>query len=336
MSVKIQEDNGFYSKQLNDSFYKLYQVALTNLAKGRFLAKQEMEYDEAVFNAQSKILVQAIVYEHPELFYINQFATVSYNNGKAIVVFKSLYDELELNRLSDLLEEKIDCIYNSLKEYADDKMTLLYKLNEYLCTAYEGENRYTDDNGNALGVVINKRARCEGFCKVAKLVLRRFDIGSIICTGNVTLNDQTIPHAWLAVYFEGEYYAFDYSFNASTSYLPVISPVYTFMDKETINIDRTEDYAYPITNNQTYLFWILHHGETYYISDLGNADPIKTNNGFITVHHLINFQEITAYEDAYEISKWIEANVDLSRASAGFSHVLIRNLSVLLIYYFND
>ena len=336
MAITLLSDNAFYSSMLREPFKSLYQAALTSLAKKKPIIYLTTPFDGEITQADANLLMHAIIYEHPELFFVKQDIDVAYKNGRLVLITRFIYLEEEIDELDKYLNKKIDEIVNELKEFADDPVQLLYKLNEYLCFHFDGENSFTRDNGNALGVVLNNRARCEGFCKVAKLVLKRFNIDSIICTGYVSPNNNPFPHAWLAIKYQDQYYAFDFAFNTNSTRSSLCSPVYTFMDKETILIDKSPNYDYPITNDKSLLFWKLHHGETYHISELANADVVSQNNGFVTVHHLLDFGELTEEEKRFQLPLWIEANLAPYTKGHSYRHVYIDELHVLIVYYFND
>ena len=336
MAITLNSDNGFYSNQLANGYKELYALALNKLSNKRFTASIAMDYDADIFQSQTDIFARAVVYEHPELFFVRQQVNFRYNNGKMVVVFESIYDEDLINEYDEYLNKKIDTIAELMKPYAEDPMTLLYKLNEYIASQYEGEDAYTRDNGNALGVVLNGKARCEGFCKVAKLVLNKFKIDSIICLGDVSPNNDPFPHAWLAIFYNDKYYGFDIAYNVNRREQNSPGPVYTFMDKKSIETNRRPDFNYPITDDTSLLFWKLHNGETYHISDLMNAELIEQEHCFITVHHLVDFEPLSEEQVSYQVRKWIEANLAPYTRGNRFRFNYIDDLQVLIVYYFND
>lgn len=336
MAIALLSDNGFYSNQLAAGYKELYALALNKLSNKRFTASIAMDYDEQIFQAQTDIFARAIIYEHPELFFARQQVNFRYNNGKMVVVFESIYEENMIDEYDAYLNKKINEIVELMKPFANEPMTLLYKLNEYIASSYEGEDAFTRDNGNALGVVLNGKARCEGFCKVAKLVLNKFNIDTIICLGDVSPNNDPFPHAWLAVSYNGKYYGFDIAYNVNRREEKAPGTVYTFMDKKSIETNRRADFDYPITDDTSLLFWILHNGETYHISQLMNADLIEQEHCFLTVHHLIDFEPLSEEQITYQVPKWIEANLAPYTRGNRFRFNYIDDLQVLIVYYFND
>ena len=184
MRIELTNNNWFYEAYLSGKYLELYQQAINNLSRGSFVASVRMEYDESNFNNNMKNVVQAIICGHPELFFINPQVSIQYHNGEAELIFESLYDKKELEEHYDYLLKKIDEVVEQLKEQ-EDEVSIIYALNDYLCLNFTGENNYSNDNGNAYGVFKEGYARCEGFCKIAKLVLDRFNIDNIICTGQV-------------------------------------------------------------------------------------------------------------------------------------------------------
>lgn len=335
MAININKAPNFYTQFLNADYYGLYQAALTALSKGRLVVSYVMPFEEDVFNQQIKVLTTAILFGHPELFFVHPEINYRYANGKMVMVMNSLYEDADLDALDIELNNEIDCIANELAKI-DDKMEQLYKLNEYICLNYHPQDIYTSDNGNAYGVVAFGNARCEGFCKVASLVLAKLGIHSIVCVGDAFFHGQEVPHAWLAVSYNDKYYAFDYSYNASYTHAPAVCPVFTFLNKETVNVDRKEDFDYPICDDDSYLFWKMHHGDIHYISELGQADVIRRDNAYLSVHHLIDFPELSDYDRRYTIYDWIDANCAPFVRGFHYSYEYFDCLHILCVYYFND
>lgn len=332
----INNTNNFYESLLSGDYLSIYESAVNNLSRGEFVTSRRINYDEATFNANMKNIVQAIIFGHPELFFIDPKVAIEYSNrGEATLTFNSLYNKKELEENNKYLINKINEIVKELEEHTN-KEDIIYALNDYLCLHFTGENEYTNNNGNAFGVFLEGKARCEGFCKIAKLVLDRFNIENIICTGQIEENGSHSPHAWLAIKYNDNYYAFDFSFNCSASFSTCPCRAYTFLNNQYLYVGRTSDYSYPITDDSSLLFWNLHNGETYDLRDLGNADIINFRNNYFSIHHLDLNIDIGDYQITYEIPNWINEN--LSPFSYGYTYLYhyLDRLNALVIYYIND
>ncbi|MBQ6921063.1 MAG: hypothetical protein IJQ72_04095 [Bacilli bacterium] len=335
MRIELTNNNWFYEAYLSGKYLELYQQAINNLSRGSFVASVRMEYDESNFNNNMKNVVQAIICGHPELFFINPQVSIQYHNGEAELIFESLYDKKELEDHYDYLLKKIDEVVEQLKEQ-EDEVSIIYALNDYLCLNFTGENDYSNDNGNAYGVFKEGYARCEGFCKIAKLVLDRFNIDNIICTGQVENEGNDYPHAWLAIRHNDIYYGFDFSFNCSASIPNCPCRAYSFLNNEFLYVGRTQDYSYPITDDDSMLFWNQHNGETYNLRDLGNADIIEFRNNYFSIHHLDLNIEIGTYQIDYEIPDWIIENLSPYSYGHTFDYRYLDKLNSLVVYYIND
>lgn len=335
MLIPIIADNNYYTTFLDAESYQLYLNAVNGLSHGDLVASVRMDYNEETFNQQMMNVVQAIICGHPEFFYISPRAEISYSDGHASIRFDTLYDLKDVDEFNELVINKIDEIAKALSEYTN-QLDLIYHLNDYLCLNFEGENAFSKDNGNAYGVLTGKKARCEGFCKVAKLVLSRVGIESIICTGKVDYEGELFPHAWLAINYNGQYYAFDFSYNYSNSVPKCPCRAYTFLNQEIIESIRKADYVYPITTDESMLFWKQHNGEMEDFRDLANADVNECDSIFYTIHHLNMDVEIGEYEKQYEMRNWIQTF--MSPYVYGYSFVFryMEDIKVLEVYYIND
>ena len=333
MSIRLLEGDAFYHQLLNEEEYNLYLAAINALADKRYIVKERFTYDEKTFNDSLERVGNAIILGHPELFYVRPEISSTYQNGEVQMVFDFIYDEDDIDEYNKVLTRNIDQIVNELSGI-NDPMELLYRLNEYLCLHFEGENCYTDNNGNAYGVTVHKMARCEGFCKVAKLVLNRFNINSIIVTGEC----KGYPHTWMAIMYNNQYYAFDFAHNCSYSTDRIAVPVFTFLDKETISMDgRTEKYTYPITDDKSYLFWRLHKGEVNYLTDLANADVISAEIDKFSIHHFVDISKFTDYTpDDDMLDSWVANNCAPQVKGLYFAQSYIEDLKVLVVYYLAD
>ena len=67
-----------------------------------------------------------------------------------------------------------------------------------------------ENNSNIYGLMIEKKAVCEGYAKAFKYLLDELNIPCVIICGDVTDEDGNIErHAWNEVYLEGKWYAVD-------------------------------------------------------------------------------------------------------------------------------
>lgn len=333
MAIEIKHLDNFYSRLLGSNYYSLYLECVSRLRNGTFNISYTMDVDDS-FSEQVKNVVSAILYGCPELFYVGQNVSFEYNGGQVHVSFPNNYPNKKLNDLNDELNEKIGEISGKIAQIPDffDK---IFALNEYLCDNIIGENDYTDDNGNAYGTLINNRARCEGVCKAAKLILDRLDINSIICVGSAFNCGNEYPHAWMLIEYEGQNYAFDFSFNISMTVHHIPGVVYTFMDRKNIEAEHKGLYFYPVTEDDQYLFWKRHNGETEYLYELANADILEHNNCFYSVHHFVDM-EFDDYQENNEMGDWVMSELSPYSRADSFTFVYRRPINVLMVYFINE
>ena len=191
------------------------------------LGRVEQSYYQAIYNAfsayQEKVRLLyhsplsgnqiqnacfAVMYDHPELFYVNPGFSASGIAMNIVLHSKFIYSSSEIKTYT----AQIDSILNQFKRELSglDIETVLERIVEYYIAnmTYKINNTY---NQNAAAIFIRHEGQCTAFARATMLILEKLGIQTIFVNGN----GNGAPHAWILVKVNGQFYHFDPTFSFS-------------------------------------------------------------------------------------------------------------------------
>ncbi|MGN0465522.1 MAG: transglutaminase domain-containing protein [Lachnospiraceae bacterium] len=178
-----------------------------------------------------KKIVNAIKYDHPELFYVN-FRNLSYLTTQVDVIYQIHYYTKPVLRKKAIrdLEKKIKLVLE--KAYIANLRSDFEKcrwIHNYfvrnICYHFDAL-RYPDnfpESFNIEGVFKNRTAVCEGIAKAFKLLCDRLGVDALVAIGEAlpenVVNAVNIgeSHAWNIVRLNGEYTHIDVTWDIGAS-----------------------------------------------------------------------------------------------------------------------
>lgn len=179
-------------------------------------------------NSESIIkVVNAVNYDHPELFYAD-FRHLNYTITPAGTVYQVNYNvKFSLRATAiDELERKIDDVVNMVhrenlkSDYEKCRWihNYLVKNIRYNYEALKQPDNYPDSFG-VRGVFNDKLAVCEGVSKAFKVLCDRLGVDTMIAFGTSSLEGlgTGIPHAWNIVCLEGQFSHIDVTWDIGMS-----------------------------------------------------------------------------------------------------------------------
>lgn len=175
-----------------------------------------------------KNVVNAIKYDHPELFYVN-FRNLSYLTTQVDIIYQIHYyikPALRKKAIYDL-EQKIKLVLE--KAYIANLRSDFEKcrwIHNYLvkniCYHFDAI-KYPDNfpqSFNIEGVFKNRTAVCEGIAKAFKLLCDRLGVDALVAIGEALSEDAVNiggNHAWNIVRLNGEYAHIDVTWDIGVS-----------------------------------------------------------------------------------------------------------------------
>ncbi len=164
----------------------------------------ESGYDETKVDQ----IFQAVLNDHPELFYVEGYSYTKYGRGNKIsaIEFSGTYSmdkETAVTRYQDI-ETAVAEILSGLEENADQYTRVKY--------VYDTIIRNTEyklgapDNQNIYSVFVNHLSVCQGYAKATQYLLNRLGVECALVLGTVDTGE---GHAWNLVKIDGSYYYVD-------------------------------------------------------------------------------------------------------------------------------
>lgn len=153
-----------------------------------------------------KETVEALVFDHPEFYFISQQYAVNVRGLKTRVEFRSLYSPRQISEIERELSAAVEEVRRSLSGGYEDaeRKVAAYVISH---TVYEQDEEY---NQNAASALCFHRAQCSGFAKAVKYLMDRLGKWCIVLKGTLRDNSGAAgPHAWNLVAFDGKYYHLD-------------------------------------------------------------------------------------------------------------------------------
>lgn len=150
---------------------------------------------------------EAVIFDHPEFFWIGNGCEVSQGFGGARIRFRRIYSSLEANKF----DVKIDAAKDAVKRRAQgisDERELCRIAAEYLLdtVTYQIDVRM---NQNAAAALCLYKAQCTGISLAAKTLLDALGVWCIAFTGEISSGGKGGPHCWNIVRIGGNYYHLD-------------------------------------------------------------------------------------------------------------------------------
>ena len=332
MNIKLNRKSDFYASQLTSDFRSYYESAINQLAKGHNHITGRVHVGDD-FQAQFKLLYLAIDLDNPEIFCYAKEVEQAVDGNTLILDYKFEYEKDDVNKFDEELNNEVDRIVEIINKIEDD-YDKIYRLNRYITVRCRGYMSMEHVASNAYGALISKKSRCEGICKAAKMILDRLGFENFIATGEADNGQNVEPHSWNMIKVKDKWYHFDFMWNVSYAQngkFPI--PIYTFLDDETIKIDHTPMYQFPVCDDKSHLYWVTHNCQIKSTFDLGKVEVVSFKESYFAI---AKFPEpLNAYEAEYELSDWGYANFNPGNLSKSFYATYVKPLQIGIFYFEN-
>lgn len=209
---KLSEENNYetppveyyYYNILNESKQQIYNTIL----RGFMQEKEEIRIN-LTDTADMDEIVNMVMNDHPELFYLNTQKGYLYTIYDGYIILKPCYSYAGKKRIKkqEEIEEASKKIIEDISilptEYDKIKAVFEYIIDS---TKYKVNAR---DNQNIYSVLVNKKSVCAGYARTTQYLLQKLGIETIYVTGTVYNRGN---HAWNIVKCDGRYYQLDTTF----------------------------------------------------------------------------------------------------------------------------
>ena len=253
----------------NQSLYRLILKAATDYVTSfrSYIQESYSEKDLAVIN-------RAIIYDNPYLFYYCGLISVRYFSPNEVQINLSFdFEQSESAELKKKLKKQTAAFLQSIKLSDKTEEERVRAIHDLLSSKviYDRNNIDTNTIGKSeeykyahsiLGVMLNKKAVCEGIAKAFKYLLNAIDIGCIVVTGSAAhsslpISGTEIDHAWNLVKIEGDNYYTDVTWDIAEVNNNRISYNYYNLTEFQIRKDHFEFEGFPTCTSTRYNFFSL-------------------------------------------------------------------------------
>ncbi len=156
--------------------------------------------------------------DHPEVFWLKTTYEYYYESGKTHLLLSFSMNSDTLTEAKASFNAVVDKIVKNAPKNASEFERELY-INDYLCDnceydyeALENDEIVANEN-DAYGVLIDKKAVCEGYARAFQLLCSKLDLECV----NVVGTADDIAHQWNCVKIGGSWYHIDTTWNDTKS-----------------------------------------------------------------------------------------------------------------------
>ena len=204
-----------YGRELGDEFY-YYRNTLSSAEKTLYdqIYANCVENDP-VFNIQSRvnharapIILQAVLFDNPDLFWVDPSISYSYGNDGFIASVTLKFNECarDLDAFKKVFYDCADSALEQAMKLENDVLKVKY-IHDLLTYINDYDLR-APLNQSAYSAIVNRRTVCAGYAAAFTYYMQRLGIPSLIVEGYAGEN-----HAWNMVKLYGEYYEMDVTWN---------------------------------------------------------------------------------------------------------------------------
>ena len=242
---KFKQDQCFkyHYQLLNKKQKQLYQI-IYNIAYTR---KQNIYIKEKEIDKVSKI-VNAVLKDHPELFYIKEWSL----NTKGLFNFEYSMKEKEI--LKD--QKRIKKIVKQLKEDTQDLKS--YQKIKYIYDDVITHCKYNEQakyNQEIISILINHQSVCSGYAKTMQYLLNQLHFKATFLTGK-TIKGRRDKHAINMIKYDNDYYYIDATWgDLVLDDEEIINNNYLMFDSQTMKQMYDLDDHYKITKNDKHTYF---------------------------------------------------------------------------------
>lgn len=225
-----------YYHQLDDYakiIYKELEKNLENMKSGNYNVQFGKTFDdllhqengEAVLNDSFQLAINALNFDHPDLFYLDvskiylltKITTKLWVTTYEVEIGSSqgqnylnetFASKEEVNHAINRLEQEKQKIKGNLKGSMENQIKIVH---DYLVDNLDYDSTLSKENiYNLYGALINRSTVCEGYARSFKYLMDDLGIPCLIACGTAVNSTGDIEnHAWNYIRLKGEWYAID-------------------------------------------------------------------------------------------------------------------------------
>ncbi len=201
------------NKDYTDSIKYIYYSLLNETEKDIYndIYDAITKYDEDILLTNIDIdninnIMHAVLYDHPEIFWIDIEYGIIKTNNMTKLIFKYKYNIDTVNDNITKINNEVNRIVSEANKLNTDYEKELY-VHDTLSKEITYNKRLVDDQ-SIYSLFINKEAVCTGYAKAFQLIMMKLGIPTYTITGYTTEN-----HTWNLIELEDGFYNVDVTYD---------------------------------------------------------------------------------------------------------------------------
>ena len=252
----------YYRGILNDNEKKIYEDIITAIIDYKGEISVESTSNFYVDTSKLSKIVDAVMLDHPELFYFGNVTFIGKDNGIRIV-FNYAIDKEEYNTNLNNIKNVINYIKLATKKM--DTYSKIKYVYEYLGNKNNYGSIKSVEGQTALSAFLDDLSPvCAGYAKASEILFNNIGITSLLIRGDLKTNFFVgDSHLWNIVKIDNSYYVYDVTQSSITksisngiSYVGLLSMKkgdYSYLYKKVVPYIRYDKNYYDINKlNYTY------------------------------------------------------------------------------------
>lgn len=249
--VNFKDDNDYmyHYQKLSDSQKKDYQrmfYAIKQQVSSVYIENNDIDDVENIY--------MDILYDHPELFYVDsKFEYTLYEKGMDFSPVIT-YTKDEIKNYENLIYQTVSTITSSVKNMSQiEQLKYVYDYLAQNITYQENEN-----DQNIISAFINHQSVCAGYAKSYQYILNSLGYEVSYIVGNTKeshdQNAKNTAHAWNMICINGDYYYIDPTWGDVEAMNPHTCYGYFLMNSDDMlaSYTPTSDYEKTVNNQINY------------------------------------------------------------------------------------
>ncbi len=196
--------------QTYDAAWNIYYDSLTEIEKKIYAKMIECAnnyeeswkpFDTTITEENIENAYTAVLYDHPELFWLNLGYSYQYLENMGIVEVKLSYNETldNIDEAKQLFDQSVNTIVDNANMYESDEEKERY-VHDTLIEMIEYDES-ASLNQSAYSALVNHRTVCAGYAKAFQYLMQKLDIPCYFVVGQ----SEGQQHAWNLVYINSRW-----------------------------------------------------------------------------------------------------------------------------------
>lgn len=198
------------SYQTYDAAWNIYYDSLTETEKKIYVKMIECAndyeeswkpFDTSITEENIENAYTAVLYDHPELFWLDQGYSYQYLENMGIVEIHLSYNETldNIDEAKQLFDQSVNTIVDNANMYESDEEKERY-VHDTLIEMIEYDES-ASLNQSAYSALVNHRTVCAGYAKAFQYLMQKLDIPCYFVVGQ----SEGQQHAWNLVYIDSRW-----------------------------------------------------------------------------------------------------------------------------------